>query len=226
MNRINLLPDHFIARQRRAQWVARVVIAAVFTVMAGTAWGAIARAQLRGADAQIASSRERLAQEQDRGREIASRAAEGNTLRAILAHRRQLESPVASAGVLTLLTHLLPDSVALTRLSLDAPAPDMTDRSIKSAGAAQPPRVAQPTRVVLEGLALSDVELTQVVSALAGQQAFRNVKLVRSRQVPVGTMTRFGFEITLDVPAAVTAAAPTGTAAAGAQRQEKVERGA
>jgi hypothetical protein len=130
----------------------------------------------------------------------------------MLTHRGQLESPVAPAGVLTLLTHLLPDSVALTRLSLDVPEPDMTDRGAKAAaGGTGAAPAARLTHVVLEGLALSDVELTQVVSALAGQKAFTNVKLLRCRQVPLGEATRFGFEITLDVPliASTDAAATT-----------------
>lgn len=221
MNRINLLPDRFIARRRRARLVARFAVAAVFTVVAGLAWGAIARNQLGKLSAQVALSQSRLAQEQEKSRTIQGRAAEGQALRALLAHRSQLESPVASAGVLTLLTHLLPDSVALTRLSLELPAPDMTDRSVKAKVTRAPASAAQPTRVILEGLALSDVELTQVVSALAGQSAFSNVKLVRSRQVPLGEATRFAFEITLDVPAAKTA----GTAVAGNQAGGKVDRG-
>lgn len=210
MNRINLLPDHFLARQRRGRLLVRVAIAAIFTVIAGGAWGAIARAQLARLSQQVTYSQSRLAQEQQRSGQIELRALEGRTLKAMLAHRGQLESPVASAGVLTLLTHLLPESVALTRLSLDVPAPDMTYRGAPPAkGPATPPPSPQPTRVVLEGVALSDVELAQVVSALAGQKAFANVKLVRSRQVPLAGEARFGFEISLEVPPTVVDGAGT-----------------
>ena len=210
MNRINLLPDHFIARQRRARMVVTIAIAGAFAVVAALAWGAIVNSQLGHLSEQLAQSRVKLGEEQQRSRAIELRSAEGRSLRAMLAHRSQLEPPVASAGVLTLLTHLLPDSVALTRLTLDVPAPDLTYRAPRTDGsaAAVPSAPApQPTRVVLEGLALSDVELTQVVSALAGQKAFSNVKLVRSRQVPLGGVARFGFEISLEVPATVTARA-------------------
>ena len=210
MNRINLLPDHFIARQRRARMVVTLAIAGAFAVVAAVAWGAVVKSQLADLSEQLAQSRVKLADEQQRSRAIELRSAEARSLRAMLAHRSQLEPPVASAGVLTLLTHLLPDSVALTRLTLDVPAPDLTYRAPRADGAAAavPPAPApQPTRVLLEGLALSDVELTQVVSALAGQKAFTNVKLVRSRQVPLGGVARFGFEISLDIPATVTARA-------------------
>ena len=209
MSRINLLPDHFIARQRRAHMMVRVVIAAAFMLMAATMWGAIARSQLGDLSEQFAQSRMKLAAEQQRSHAIERQAIEGRSLRAMLAHRSQLEPPVASAGVLTLLTHLLPDSVALTRLTLDVPTPDMVYRAQGPTGTA-PVAAApapQPTRVLLEGMALSDVELTQVVSALAGQKAFTNVKLVRSRQVPLGGVARFGFEISLEVPPTVTARA-------------------
>ena len=209
MNRINLLPDHFIARQRRARMVVTLAVAGAFAVVAAVAWGAVVRSQLGDLSEQLAQSRVKLAEEQQRSRAIELRSAEGRSLRAMLAHRSQLEPPVATAGVLTLLTHLLPDSVALTRLTLDVPAPDLTYRAPRADGtaaavAAAPPPAPQPTRVLLEGLALSDVELTQVVSALAGQKAFTNVKLVRSRQVPLGSAARFGFEISLEIPATLT----------------------
>ena len=207
MSRINLLPDHFVARRRRAQVVVRAAAAGVLMVITAAAWGGIAHAQLSARSARIAAARLRLEQEQQRGRAIEARGAEYRTLRAMLAHRSQLESPVAPAGVLTLLTHLLPDSVALTRLSVEVPDPDMSDHSEKPATATAPAKASAPTHVILEGLALSDVQLTQVVSALAAQKAFVNVKLVRSRQVPLGTVTRFGFEITLDVPATESAGA-------------------
>ena len=227
MNRINLLPDHFIARRRRARLVTRLAVAGVFAAVGAGAWGVAALSQLGELSTRVAASQARLAQEQARSGDIETRAAEGRTLRGMLAHRGQLETPVASAGVLTLLTHLLPDSVALTRLSLEVPPADMTNRGGPAAAAAAPAAARQPTRVVLEGLALSDVELTQVVSALAGQRAFTNVKLVRSRQVPVGAVTRFGFEITLDVPAAVAAAAaPASASAAGKAAGGEGERGA
>jgi hypothetical protein len=190
--------------------VVTIAIAGAFAVVAALAWGAIVNSQLGHLSEQLAQSRVKLGEEQQRSRAIELRSAEGRSLRAMLAHRSQLEPPVASAGVLTLLTHLLPDSVALTRLTLDVPAPDLTYRAPRTDGsaAAVPSAPApQPTRVVLEGLALSDVELTQVVSALAGQKAFSNVKLVRSRQVPLGGVARFGFEISLEVPATVTARA-------------------
>ena len=209
MSRINLLPDQFIARQRRVRTTLRFAIAAGCTLMVIVAWGAIARSQLGELSEQFAQSRAKLADEQQRTSVIERQAAEARSLRAMLAHRSQLEPPVESAGVLSLLTHLLPDSVALTRLTVDVPTPDMVFRSPapgSTAPVAQAP-APQPTRVLLEGLALSDVELTQVVSALAAQKAFSNVKLVRSRQVPLGATARFGFEISLDVPAAMTAGA-------------------
>ena len=209
MSRINLLPDHFIASQRRARTILKFVIAGACTIIVVTAWGAIAHEQLGELSQQFAQSRAKLADEQQRTRTIETKAAEARSLRAMLAHRSQLAPPVESAGVLSLLTHLLPDSVALTRLTVDVPTPDMVYRSPApgSTTPVAPGPAPQPTRVLLEGLALSDVELTQVVSALAAQKAFSNVKLVRSRQVPLGATARFGFEISLDVPAAMTAAA-------------------
>ena len=111
--------------------------------------------------------------------------------------------------MLALLTHLLPESVAVTRLSMDLPPADLNDRSKSQAaqpGTAPPaPPEHVPSRIEMEGVALSDVELAKVVGTLASHKAFANVKLVRSRQVTTEGQTRYAFQITLDVPAALPA---------------------
>ena len=99
MNRINLLPDHFIARQRRARMVVTIAIAGAFAVVAAVAWGAVVKSQLGDLSDQLAQSRVKLAEEQQRSRAIELRSAEGRSLRAMLAHRSQLEPPVASAVI-------------------------------------------------------------------------------------------------------------------------------
>jgi len=61
-----------------------------------------------------------------------------------------------------------------------------------------------------ELIALSDVELAKVVGTLASHKAFANVKLIRSRQVTTAGLTRFAFQITLEVPPALPPSAATG----------------
>ena len=71
------------------------------------------------------------------------------------------------------------------------------------------------TRVLLEGLATSDLDLARVVGTLSGQKAFANVKLGRSKPVTGGGVTRYAFELTIDVPPAASAQAAARTSGKG-----------
>lgn len=203
MNRINLLPDHVIARQRRRRGLRAAAVAAVLALAVGSVWTTVATRQLKDLAARTAAAQSRLNLERDRTGKIDAVATQAAQLRALLAQGERLNQPVTLPGAMTLLTHLLPQSVALTRLTIEAPAADVADRSkqpIRSTPA------ASVTRLSLEGLAVNDLELAQVVSELAAQKAFTNVKLVRSRPMASAGVTRYAFEISIDVPPAARAA--------------------
>jgi Tfp pilus assembly protein PilN len=223
MSRVNLLPDSYIAHERRRRAMYGSAGALAVVVVVGVVWGAIAYNQIQSLGDRIETAQSRLAHEKDRSQALEANRATMESLRGMLAHRTQLAAPVPPPGVLALLTHLLPESVAVTRLSMDLPPADLTDRSPKRGDVTvQPPANYVPTRVEMEGLALSDIELAKVVGSLASHKAFTNVKLVRSRQVTTAGLTRFAFQITLDVPPALppTAAKPV------ARTAEKGSRGA
>ena len=199
MNRINLLPDHVIARQRRKRGFRAAAVVAVAVLAVGSVWTTVAIRQLKSIAARTAVAQARLNLERERTGKNDAVAAQVAQLRALLAQGERLNQPVTLPGAMTLLTQLLPESVALTRLTIEAPAADVADRSkqpIKSTPG------ASITRLSLEGLALNDLELAQVVSELAAQKAFTNVKLVRSRPMTSSGLTRYAFEISIDVPPA------------------------
>lgn len=203
MTRINLLPDGVIARQRRNRGLRVAVVAGVVALLVGSVWTTLAVRQLKSLAARTAGAQARLNQERERTGKIEAVMAQATELRGLIAQGDRLGQPVTLPGAITLLTHLLPESVALTRLTIEAPAVDVVDRSkqpIKTTPA------SQVTRLSLEGLAINDLDLAQVVSELATQKAFINVKLVRSRPVASAGMTRYAFEISIDVPPAARAA--------------------
>lgn len=200
MKRINLLPDGVIARQGRRR-AARVAVAtAVLSLTVGAAWGTVAWRQLKELSRKAAETQARLTQERERAGRNDAVSAQAAALRGMLAQGDRLGQPVSLPGAMTLLTNLLPDSVALTRLTIEAPTVDVAER--KSTNKAPG---SQVTRLSLEGLAINDLELAQVVSELGAQRAFANVKLVRSRPVASAGVTRYAFEISIDVPPAAAA---------------------
>jgi hypothetical protein len=206
VSRINLLPDSYVADARRRRATRSLIAGAVVVLIVCAMWGSFAYTQINALSRRMSAAQDRLAFEQDRARALEADRATGNQLRALLAHRAQLEAPIPAPGVLALLTQLLPESVAVTKLSMDLPPADLTDRGTppgRNDAVAPPPPPGPPasTRVEMEGIALSDVELAKVVGTLASHKAFTNVKLVRSRQVTMNALTRFAFQITLEVPA-------------------------
>jgi Tfp pilus assembly protein PilN len=207
VNRINLLPDRVLARQRRGRLLKAATAVAVCALTVGAAWGATVYRQVRDLSGQVAAAQVRLNQEQQRAAGLAQMTAESNALRTLLAQGEQLADPVELPGVLTLLTHLLPESVALSRVSIEVPPADVGSRLKATRGAPQP----RTTHLLLEGLATSDLDLARAVGALSAQKAFTNVKLSRSKPVTSGGLTRYAFELTIDVPPAASApdAGPT-----------------
>lgn len=207
MSRVNLLPDSYIAHERRRSVVLAAATAIVVIALIAVTWGSVAYSQARSLAGRMEDAQKRLMHEQERSRALQADRTAVEALKAMLAHREQLAMPVPPQGVLGLLTHLLPESIVVTRLSMDLPPADLADRSPQKAaradGSVPPPVGYVPTRVEMEGIALSDIELAKVVSSLASHKAFTNVKLLRSRQVTTAGLTRFAFHITLDVPPAL-----------------------
>ena len=199
MNRINLLPDHVIARQHRKRGLRAAAVVTVAAVAVGSVWATVASRQLKDIATRTTAARARLNLERERTGKNDAVAAQVAQLRTLLAQGDRLNQPVTLPGAMTLLTQLLPESVALTRLTIEAPVADVADRSKQPTKSAPG---ASITRLSLEGLALNDLELAQVVSELAAQKAFTNVKLVRSRPVASAGLTRYAFEISIDVPPA------------------------
>jgi hypothetical protein len=204
VNRINLLPDGVVARQRRRRDVRAAAVAAAVSLVVAVTWTTVAVRQLKDVAARTVAAQARLNHERDRAGKLDAVAGQATALRTLLAHEGRLKQPVALHGALALLTNLLPESVALTRLTLEAPTAEVVERKQSSKG---PPPVPM-TRLALEGLAVNDLELAQVVSELAAQKPFANVKLVRSRPVTTAGVTRYAFEISVDVPPAASAEGP------------------
>jgi hypothetical protein len=201
--RINLLPDHVIARQRRKRGTRAAAAAAAVALAVGSVWATVATRQLNDIAARTAAAQARLSQERDHTGKIDAVTAQAAQLRALLAQGERLNQPVTLPGALTLLANLLPESVALTRLTIEAPAVDVADHSKQVTKASSTSSI---TRLSLEGLAINDLELAQVVSEIAAQKAFTNVKLVRSRPMAAAGATRYAFEISIDMPPAARAA--------------------
>jgi hypothetical protein len=200
---IDLLPDSFTRARRQRRLRLMQGSAAAVAIVVATTWAGLAYRQLSSLSAQV---RFRQAQVADgRHRIQAHTVAEGESkrLQALLARRAALELPVPATAVVSLIGHLLPESVTLTRVLMTTPPPvlEVTPPRPRTGMAAV--KTPEPLRLELEGVALSDQDVARLVGDLAAQGLFSNAKLAKSRQMTVGGLPRYGFVVSLELsPAA------------------------
>ena len=200
MTRVNLLPESFAARRRQSSRRVRAAVVAAFVVTASAALAAGAVVHLEGLSARIATAEAALAQAQSRRSDSDSRLKPVAAAAALLDQAAQLELPVPAAAVVALLTQNLPESLVLERMAMQAPAPPVGSTApADAASAGRHTAAREPVRVTIEGVAVSDVDAANLASGLSKQAVFADVKLVRSRQLTYGNLSRYGFEISFAV---------------------------
>src|SRR5512134_1982939 len=120
-NVIDLLPDSFIQQRRQRRLRAIQTTAAVMALLVVAVWAGQAYRQFSALDRQI-----RLAEAEANAARLQAQALsmtqiESARLQSVLARREELELPAPASAVVALVARLLPDTVALTRASMDVP---------------------------------------------------------------------------------------------------------
>ena len=119
----------------------------------------------------------------------------------------QFDTRLSARDVLAELTHRLPESMALTRLDIQADNVllESTTPSATLAGGGRPVRAMPPAtarqritriRLVITGLAPSDVEIANFVGQLASSPLFEDVHMGYTREVTFRGKTARQFQAT------------------------------
>ena len=210
MDQINLIPDSFLRARRHRQQLHLYGAIVLIVLLAEGAWGVLTYAHGRRVGSDIKNVQQAIAAERQREVQLTSAMKEYHRLRECAAARTETETPLSATAIVALLSQLVPDTVALTHLSIE-----MTPMRGASAEAERkkPDNKAQPAktpasrstpdlvaRLDLRGLATSDLEVARLVSTLSHHRLFSNVTLGASRASTVQKQTRFAFQITLDIP--------------------------
>lgn len=200
---INLLPESYFAarRIRRLGWLSAAA-GVVVLAAAGAAWW-LSAAKLEALSAEIALVENKLAVQETQQAAAKRLEAERDALQGILGVRRKVDVPLPVSTALALPFNLVPPSIALTRASLELPRAAEAERTpAPRGGVADAPgaAAAQPMRLELEGLALSDLEVVRFVSTVSSHRLMRNVQLTKSRNVNVGGVNRVYFVVDLQIP--------------------------
>lgn len=210
MSHINFLPQSYRDRLRRRVRRVRETLAVLSTVVAVGVWWAYEANELielrqasRFAEDRLASalSTEQLVKELEARRE---KLIDQRRL------QREITVPIRHHQIVRILGGLIPDSVALTQLSLENDRPDPKPYVAPSTGTpeiAQPsfgsqasaePADAKPDRVLveLEGLAPDDLAVAELIAQLSAHPLFGSVKLHTSKYLETRGVAARSFRIT------------------------------
>ena len=210
MNEINFLPESFYRQRARRRRVWRHALALTLVAAGLITWGVLgdrSLQSLRSFARQIETEGE-AAHEQVK--EVVRLQGEFLKLAKTLAVQRDVALPVSCSKLVATVTHLMPATVVLTDLNMDAARPTPTQKAPeadKKGKKAAPKKGAAPVaapktdtmRIELKGLSPDDARIADFVGRLTDCPAFTNVKLEYARVAEIEGMTGRQFRVSLMV---------------------------
>lgn len=208
MTEINFLPtSYFEAKKRKSlQWRHRLAVAGVGAVLlAMTLTGGHDVAQLRHEvdvlDQSLIEARQTL-EEVDR-----LRAQRVSLIRQITLER-ELALPVSQTQVMATVASLMPESVGLRRVTVEAQTPKpekpkkdgAKSKSNSRNDDSKADNKPQPLRVQVSGIAPNDAAVADFVDAMMRHPLFGNVALEYSRITTDGPLMVHEFHLEIEVP--------------------------
>ncbi len=203
MINVDFLPQTFVAEQLRRQraWRQGALIAMVAAGMVG--WFFLARVHLRERAVYARAVQEELNANRNRVTEMSKLQGQ----RVLLLHQvkvqRELAQPVNHTTVLATLGSLMPESLAMTGMTVKTlrPTPAAATTGPQPSPGTKKPAVSEPDLIRLEvrGLSPSDVEVANFVGRLTEVELFSNVKMHYSRAATVRGYSVREFAVELEV---------------------------
>src|SRR5207248_11283557 len=127
--------------------------------------------------------------------------AQCKKLAAAKALGEQVEGPLHPTIILALVCKLLPEQVALTKLSVEMVPVRETPPGAKPEGSeVKTVQVEKPIHLELSGIAKSDGDVARCLNRLSEHPMFANVKLAKSQLALDGGPHRVAFQIVLEIP--------------------------
>src|SRR5437016_2566837 len=119
MIRINLLPESYIRTLAQKRLRIHLIMLGCAAAAIAVVWWQLAWRQVDRIDRRVAAAAQNLAFERASGAALARAEAQCKKLAAAKALGEQVEEPLHPTIVLALISKLLPEQVALTKLSLE-----------------------------------------------------------------------------------------------------------
>lgn len=186
MTQINFLPESYFKERRRQRRVMRetmlvaVVGALIIVWYLGTRTRVVALEQL------VSSRQQEIQSIQSQQSEMVKLDKERSVLLHQVQLERELSQPINHTAVVATLATLMPQSMALTDMSIQTPAPVPSGKGVKRDNPQSRASLqgnVPVMRVSMVGLAPRDMEIADFMSRLTEHPLFMNVKMSFSRSV-------------------------------------------
>lgn len=200
---VNLLPAEYVRSIAKHRQMRILMLTGIACVCAALLWWRIAATKLNPVLNQTRDIKKQIEVEKSTARSLEQSQAMYRKLGAIEAIRGEMNEPIEVAKVMELLSQLMPQETALTRLTLTLPK--LPDQKIAAKGAAKEAPKAEPSApapilIEMQGIAKSNPEVAKCMGALANHPLFTNVKLSNSKQLMDSKITIVSFQITMEIP--------------------------
>jgi Tfp pilus assembly protein PilN len=210
MANINFVPDDYVQsnESRRANLMCLILFSVVMAALGISFMTIKVRQRACGAEEQLVNAK--MAKMEESIKKFEELQAKRNEMTQTLLTTTQLIEPIPRSVVLASLTNNLPAGASLTKLDLVQKEPPRTtsDRSARNRyQAAQGSRGAEPegkssgeklllTHMQIEGMAPSDVQVSQYMEGLGKSVLIDNVALVESTEKKVEQTAFRHFKLT------------------------------
>ncbi len=203
MNEINFLPLRLIQSQRRQSRMFRELLVVGGVLLCCVVWYGGQQGHNASLEHLVVAKQDELVAAQQRTVEVQRLTAQREDLQYQLQIQQRLTRPITHSTLLAVMTDLLPDSLAITELTLVAQTPVSQPRHQKGQGAktsrkASPPK-PQLMHVQIEGVSPSDVDVANLVGGLSEHPIFSNVKMRYSRAVKLQHVQARQFRVEMDI---------------------------
>ena len=209
MNQIDFLPEAYGSQHKCQRRLARQIILLVVVGACMASWYVHQRTSLKANMAYVAALEHEKTAVKLQKQEAAQRRERINVLRYQQSIQRELAQPITQATIIGTISRLLPESVAVTNLSLTQKRPRVKTAAqlekekkaaakSKGKGADASKAKVQPPVFLLvevEGLAPSGVELANLIGALEDNPLFADIKMNDSRSKQIANLIALEFAL-------------------------------
>jgi len=199
MNRVNLMPADLCHVMSARRWRRRCKLLLATTGAVALAWSCLAGVQLHRLNRHLDRLERAVVPVLERGREYDHLQLEHRRLSRELTANETLRGPIPAAYLLALVSQLMPQDTAATRLTVTYP-PIIFHEKPGGGRRSSPSSPVLTVDLSLDGVAANHAAMPEMLERFARCDVFTNVRLVSNRQATLNDAVGQVFRVSMSVP--------------------------